>query len=80
MGGIVKMTINDASRRSKARVKVAVTGRDGSYPVQLGDEPLRATIVFGGPVASEAGLCGEALFGPEDCAFNRSMTSLSCRR
>ena len=60
-------------------MKVLVKGKNGTYPVVTGDEPLTATVVFGGQPAAIAGLCGETAFPAAQCAFNGSNTKPTCK-
>jgi hypothetical protein len=41
--------------------KFAIVGKDGTYPVAEGDEPLKLTLVLDPPVAT-TGQCCEAYF------------------
>ena len=78
--GITKMVIQDRSKKTANQVKVTVTGKNGTYPIVSGDEPIKATVVLGGQAASMAGRCGETTFAPADCSFNGSGNKLSCRQ
>ena len=76
--GITKLTFEDRNKAPN-QVKVAVTGKNGTYPVVSGDEPLAATVVLGNQAASAAGECTETTFGPGTCSFNGSGSKLVCK-
>jgi hypothetical protein len=75
-GGIVKVKIQDDSSTEPGRMKVLVTGRNGSYPVSPDHLPVRALL-------ATTGQCGEAVFpGPPptpSCTFNESRSTLRCK-
>ena len=78
--GITKMVIQDRSKKAPNQVKLTVTGKNGTYPIVSGDEPIKATVVLGGQAASMAGQCGETALAPADCKFNGSGSKLSCKQ
>lgn len=80
VAGIVKMTVAAGDQPTSRQVRVKVTGKNGAYPIVPGDEPLRVTVVLGGPAASQGGDCGESDFQPENCVFNRTQNRLTCRK
>lgn len=77
--GIVKMIVRDDSKSAAGMVRVTVKGKNGTYPIVAGDEPLRATIVFGSDAAAAAGKCGESDFAANECAFNGTGNKLTCK-
>ena len=61
------------------RYKVAVKGRLGSYPVNVANLPLVATVVIDAPLAT-TGQCGEAKFVvPPGCVSLSSGKTVKCR-
>jgi hypothetical protein len=72
-GGFAKVTIKD---RGSNRVKVRIKGTQATYPIRLGDAPLKATVIVGDPAAGE---CGETGFAANDCHFNGPGNKLVCR-
>ena len=80
VGGIERVVIADRSRAGRPRLRVSAVGRNGTYQVSPGAEPLGLTIVVGAAVEAEMGLCTEALFEATQCTFGRSETTLTCRR
>lgn len=75
-GGITKFQVQNRDNKAPNQVKVQVIGKDGSYPVTAGQEPLRAIVVIGDGAAGE---CGETAFGSGDCEFNGSGNAVKCR-
>ena len=79
--GIVKVTLQDVAKDdAPRRVRVKVTGKDGSYPFGSADVPLAAAVTLGGATEAAAGLCAESAFAPSDCVFNKAGTTVACRR
>jgi cysteine-rich repeat protein len=79
-GGIEQMQIVDRNKQSPGEVQVKVLGKNGAYPVEPGDAPLRAVVVLGGPAAGAAGLCGDSDFSFAECVFNKPANSLKCKK
>jgi hypothetical protein len=77
LGGIKRMKIGDRSKIAPRRVKVAVNGAKGTYPVIATDAPLDAVVVLGDQSSAIAGRCGESDFGT--CKLNGTGTTLTCR-
>jgi hypothetical protein len=75
--GISKMVIIDQRANT---LRVAVKGRNGTYPIVSGDEPVQATVVLGGQASAAAGECGESDFVSNDCTFNESLNRLMCKK
>jgi 6-phosphogluconolactonase (cycloisomerase 2 family) len=73
-GGIKKLLLKDAGRRTPRLVKLSMRGKKGSYPVVAGDEPLAVSVGLGLPTA-----CLATGFAAEDCSFNASQTAVQCR-
>ena len=71
--GIGKATLKD---RGAGRVRLAISGRKGSWPLVPADVPLAATVIVGDATAGE---CGEVGFSGSECAGTRATTVL-CRR
>jgi len=78
VGGIVKLVAKDMSKKVPRRVRVAVKGRDGDYPVAPENSPVRVTIVLGNSDASKQGACGETAFRTDGCRLT-SHKMLACR-
>jgi len=78
--GITSMKITDQSGRAPRQVQVQVKGKNGTYAVVEGDEPLNALVRLGDQGADPAGYCGEAAFTAGQCTFNGSGTTLKCEQ
>jgi hypothetical protein len=78
--GITDVKVVDQSSKAPGQVRVKVKGKNGTYAVEAGDEPVNATVVFGDQTAGPAGHCGQTLFAPGQCTFNASGTKLKCAR
>jgi len=79
--GILALKAKDAGHgMAGGRVRVLVKGRNGTYSVAAGNEPLQATVVLGDQSDAIAGRCGESAYGAGDCAFNHAQNALTCRR
>jgi len=78
IGGIVKLVAKDMSRKIPRRVRVAVKGRDGTYPVVPELAPVRVIVVLGNSDASKQGACGETAFKADGCRLT-SHKMLACR-
>jgi hypothetical protein len=79
LSGIVAFKVVDRIQQA-AGVRVQVKGEKGTYPVVAGDEPLEASVVFGNQSDAVAGLCAQTAFSTADCAFNRSLTQVTCKK
>ena len=77
--GLFKLIVRNRSNKAPNRVQVIAKGKNGSYPIASGDEPLGAAVILGDSAAGISGRCGEAAFGAADCAFNGSGTKLTCK-
>lgn len=81
VNGITKLVVTDRSRPSTRRqVKVVVTSKNGSYPVDADDPPIQAIVVLGSVADAAAGICGESAYAASDCAFSRTGDRLTCKR
>jgi hypothetical protein len=80
LGGITGIKILDQSKAAPGHVRVIVTGKNGTYPVVDGDQPLRATVVLGNQSDAVAGSCGETAFVAGNCAFNGSHNQVTCKK
>lgn len=76
--GITTLILADRRQQAENRAWLLVRGRNGSYPVVSGDEPLQATVVLGSQSASIAGECAETAFAADRCVYNDTGTKLSC--
>lgn len=76
--GITDVKLIDQGNKEPGRVRVKVKGKNGTYDVAAGDEPVNATVVFGDQTAGQQGHCGQTMFTPAQCAFNASGTKLKC--
>jgi parallel beta-helix repeat protein len=64
-GGITSLSIKDMSKKQPGLLKVKVTGKRGSYPVDTASLPLTGLLILDPPTAP-SGQCGVATFvGPE---------------
>jgi DNA-binding beta-propeller fold protein YncE len=72
--GIDKVKITDRSKRLPSLVALAVSGRNGTYPVVAGDEPVAVRLVL-----DATGRCAVTAFTPDDCRFNGAGNTLACR-
>lgn len=79
-GGITNVQIKDLGTRAPREVGVKVSGKNGTYPVVAGDEPVGMTVVLGNQADAEVGYCGETAFGAGQCFFNGRGNSLSCKQ
>jgi len=75
--GIVKVLLVDRSAQSPGHVAIKIKGKDGTYPLSPGDDPVQMVVVWGD---SANGECAETAFLPADCAFRSIAKSLQCRR
>lgn len=80
VNGIRKVIVKDKSRKVPGLVRVLLKGRNGHYPIDASDPPLRAAVALGDITASLAGECGESSFEAADCQFNRRQRKLRCDR
>jgi hypothetical protein len=80
LSGITGVKILDKSNAAPGQVRVIVNGKKGTYPVVAGDEPLEAIVVLGNQSDATAGLCGESSFVPGDCALNRALNQMTCKK
>lgn len=81
ISGILSLKIIDASHNALGgRLKVLLKGKNATYPVTAGNEPVTATVLLGDESDAAAGRCGESAYGASDCAFNSPQTKLLCRR
>ena len=78
--GIYKMVIIDLSAKTPKQLRVIVKGKNGTYPIVSGDEPVQATVVLGGQASAAAGECGESDFVSNDCTFNGPQNKLTCKK
>ncbi len=75
--GIIKLKVQDRSKKEPRRVKFKVVGKNGFWSVPSGDVPLQLTLSFGD---GELGLCGETAFTAAECSANKKGTTVKCRR
>ena len=74
--GIQRMLMIDRSKKTPNQVKIRVLGKNGSYPVSAGEEPVKAIVVSGN---GQAGECGETAFGADQYKFNGKGNTLKCK-
>lgn len=75
--GIIMAKIQD---RGAGTVRFAIKGKNGDYPADEEDQPIKVTLVLGDESASATGECGEIGFTSDECAFNKAGKKLKCRR
>ena len=78
VGGIVKLIAKDMSKRTPRRVRIAIKGKNGTYPVSPSIAPIRVIVVLGNSDASKQGACGETAFASDGCKIS-SHNALACR-
>jgi hypothetical protein len=74
--GILRLIVQDRSRRIPNQVKFFVRGRGGDYPVTIGDLPPVVTVIVGD---SSLGECAISDYTPPECFGNGSGRKLLCR-
>ena len=78
-GGVTKLSITDrASSTAPRSVKVAISGKGGTYDVPPAQLPVQIRIALGDQDEAAAGLCGESTFGTGQCGFVAGGNQLSC--
>jgi hypothetical protein len=75
--GLFSLTVNEL-RAAPGTFQFRVKAKDGAYPVQLADLPLRVTLILDPPSAATTGQCTEAQYADE-CRFNKSSSTLRCK-
>lgn len=81
MNGITKMVVTDRARASRPRrLKVGVTGRNGSYSIAADDRLAQAIVVLGGVAVAAAGMCGESAYVASDCVLGSKGDRRTCKR
>ncbi|RMD85911.1 MAG: hypothetical protein D6815_00910 [Candidatus Dadabacteria bacterium] len=75
--GILKIVVQDRSKKAPRQVKIKVKAKDGSYPVTAADVPVRAVVIIG---SSLGGQCTETAFAAADCKFNGKQNTLKCKQ
>jgi cysteine-rich repeat protein len=73
--GIVRLRLDDRSKHSPRQVRVIVRGKNGTYSVPFGVEPIRVFAVVGD---AAQGMCGETVFTQAECQFLKGHASLLC--
>jgi parallel beta-helix repeat protein len=77
-GGITRVTVKDRSRKQPGLLKVTVTGKRGSYPVDPASVPLSGLLILDPPTAA-TGQCGVATFvGPKQ-RCTAAGTGVNCK-
>ena len=75
----VQIIVLSTSPRTPGVFKFKVKAKNGAFPTNLADVPLRATLVVDAPFAA-TGQCGEVGFpSAASCKFNPSQSSVSCK-
>jgi cysteine-rich repeat protein len=77
--GIRRLLVKLGVSPARATIRVTVTGFDGSYPVDVNDLPVKATVVIDSPLA-RGGQCGERSFTLPPCSYDARKGKLRCRR
>jgi len=75
--GVQQIKLLDRNKKSPGQVKVLVKVKNGSWPFQLGQAPLRITISIGD---GALGLCTDTDFTTSECAFSGSGKTVKCKR
>jgi hypothetical protein len=75
--GVVEASIKNRSGSAPRQIRVKLVARNGSIPVESGDEPLRAMVVVGDPAAGE---CATTTFNRPDCTFGTAGRRLTCQK
>lgn len=80
IGGI--SSVKFVLRNNQGLTKVTVVGKNGSYPVAVGNQPVKFTLVVDVPTA-ETGQCGEMIFpatppARPSCTFLGPGATLRC--
>ena len=75
--GLFSLTVNEL-RAAPGTFQFRVKAKDGHYPVELADLPLRVTVILDPPDAATTGQCTEAQYADE-CRFNKSSSTLRCK-
>ncbi|MDG2308748.1 MAG: hypothetical protein P8R42_29560 [Candidatus Binatia bacterium] len=78
VGGFVNRVRIQTTAAGADVYKVVVTGSRGGFAAIPPVLPLRAAIALTPPVAS-AGICGEAVFDPDDCEMGTTGNTARCR-
>jgi len=78
--GFSKIVILDQGAKAPNRVRVIASGKDGTYPVIAGDEPVQVILVLGDQDSGQAGECGESAFVAGECVFDAPGTRLTCKK
>jgi hypothetical protein len=73
--GLRSVIVQDRSTKATDLVAVKVKGKNGTYPVVAGDEPLSVALELQGST-----LCAVLPFAADDCGFNAVGDKLSCVR
>jgi len=76
---IFKVVLVDRNAKAPNQVKAIVKGKNGTFPVVSGDEPVKAIVVMGGQPSSDAGECGETAFTSMQCGYNGAGNKLTCK-
>jgi len=76
VSGIVKATLVDQNKKVAGRIGVKLSGKNGTYPFVVGDQPLLAHLALGASGAP----CAVTGFDAGSCTFNRPQTKLGCKK
>jgi hypothetical protein len=74
--GITKFQLSDQSSKAPGQAGIKLTAKNGGYPVEAGDEPLRAIVVVGD---GSVGECTETAFASDACVFNGAGSAVRCK-
>ena len=75
--GVIEASIKNRSGSAPRQIRIKLLARNGSFPVQSGDEPLNAVAVVGDPAAGE---CATTTFNRPDCTFGAAGRRLTCQK
>jgi hypothetical protein len=75
-GPITAMALKDKSKKEPGLVLLKVSGKNATYFVDEGDEPVDVSLAFGDPAD---GLCTYTSYQAADCRFTALGSTLRCR-
>jgi hypothetical protein len=72
---VVRLAIS----QERARARLVLSSKNGSYPLDVADLPLTAVLVIDAPIAT-SGQCGEGRVEVSSCVHEATRGTLRCRR
>ena len=78
INGIRRVRLSLQVSPARAMIRIAATGRAGTYPVRLHEMPIKATVVIDTPVARR-GQCAEGTFTLPACKYDGGVGRVRCR-